>query len=149
MTNFVEGNFEDKYNSKNPVSRVLMNSFLTKATKLIKNINSKEIASICEIGVGEGELLKNIIKIFPKAKYSATDLSKRKVKDAENNLKKNMINFSVQNAEKLSKYRDNEFDLVICCEVLEHVKNYKKALKELRRILKQRKYLTGEIVVGV
>jgi len=149
MTNFVEGNFEDKYNSKNPVSRVLMNSFLTKATKLIKNINSKEIASICEIGVGEGELLKNIIKIFPKAKYSATDLSKRKVKDAENNLKKNMINFSVQNAEKLSKYRDNEFDLVICCEVLEHVGNYKKVLKELRRILKQRKYLTGEIVVGV
>jgi len=149
MTNFVEGNFEDKYNSKNPVSRVPMNSFLTKATKLIKNINSKEIASICEIGVGEGELLKNIIKIFPKAKYSATDLSKRKVKDAENNLKKNMINFSVQNAEKLLKYRDNEFDLVICCEVLEHVKNYKKALKELRRILKQRKYLTGEIVVGV
>ena len=103
MTNFVEGNFEDKYNSKNPVSRVLMNSFLTKATKLIKNINSKEIASICEIGVGEGELLKNIIKIFPKAKYSATDLSKRKVKEAENNLKKNMINFSVQNAEKLLK----------------------------------------------
>jgi len=149
MTNFVEGNFEDKYNSKNPVSRVLMNSFLTKATKLIKNINSKEIASICEIGVGEGELLKNIIKIFPKAKYSATDLSKRKVKEAENNLKKNMINFSVQNAEKLSKYRDNEFDLVIYGEVLEHVKNYKKALIELRRILKQRKYLTGEIVVGV
>ena len=99
--------------------------------------------------MGEGELLKNIIKIFPKAKYSATDLSKRKVKDAENNLKRNMINFSVQNAEKLSKYRDNEFDLVICGEVLEHVKNYKKALKELRRILKQRKYLTGEIVVGV
>lgn len=149
MTNFVEGNFEDKYNSKNPVSRVLMNSFLTKASKLIKYINSKEIASICEIGVGEGELLKNIIKIFPKAKYSATDLSKRKVKEAENNLKKNMINFSVQNAEKLLKYRDNEFDLVICGEVLEHVKNYKKALKELRRILKQRKYLTGEIVVGV
>ena len=137
MTNFVEGNFEDKYNSKNPVSRVLMNSFLTKATKLIKNINSKEIASICEIGVGEGELLKNIIKIFPKAKYSATDLSKRKVKDAENNLKKNMINFSVQNAEKLSKYRDNEFDLVICCEVLEHVGNYKKVLKELKRISKK------------
>ena len=149
MTNFVEGNFEDKYNSKNPVSRVLMNSFLTKATKLIKNINSKEIASICEIGVGEGELLKNIIKIFPKVKDSATDLSKRKVKEAENNLKKNMINFSVQNAEKLSKYRDNEFDLVIYGEVLEHVKNYKKALIELRRILKQRKYLTGEIVVGV
>jgi len=30
-------------------------------------------------------------------------LSKRKVKEAENNLKKNMINFSVQNAEKLLK----------------------------------------------
>lgn len=149
MSEFVEGNYEDKYNSKNPISRLLMNNFLKSVTELLKTTDLKTTSSIAEVGVGEGELLKNIIKIFPKAKYSATDLSKRKVKDAENNLKKNMINFSVQNAEKLSKYRDNEFDLVICCEVLEHVKNYKKALKELRRILKQRKYLTGEIVVGV
>jgi len=134
MSEFVEGNYEDKYNSKNPISRLLMNNFLKSVTELLKTTDLKTISSIAEVGVGEGELLKNIIKIFPKAKYSATDLSKRKVKEAENNLKKNMINFSVQNAEKLLKYRDNEFDLVICCEVLEHVKNYKKALKELRRI---------------
>lgn len=55
----------------------------------------------------------------------------------ESYLKNNKIDFSVQNAEKLSKYRDNEFDLVICCEVLEHVNNFEQALKELKRISKK------------
>lgn len=58
MTDFVEGNFEDKYNSKNPVSTILMNNFLDSFKKLIKEINPIEVNSVCEVGVGEGELLK-------------------------------------------------------------------------------------------
>lgn len=139
MAEFVEGNYEDKYNSSNPVSRILMENFLESIRKLIKGIDSNKVYSICEVGVGEGELIKNIIKIYPKAKYSVTDLSTRKITEAKSNLKIKNISFSVQNAEKLSKFIDNEFDLVICCEVLEHVENYKKALKELKRI--SRKYI--------
>lgn len=137
MANFIEGNYEDKYNSNNPVSKVLMNNFIDSIRKLIKDIDRKEITSVCEVGAGEGELLKNIIKVYPGAIYSATDLSKRKIKEAKNNLKIKNINFSVQNAENLNKFKDKQFDLVICCEVLEHVKNYNKSLKELKRISKK------------
>ena len=60
MTDFVEGNFEDKYNSKNPISKLLMSNFLDSIDKLLNEIDLKNIKSVVEVGVGEGELLKNI-----------------------------------------------------------------------------------------
>lgn len=140
MKNFIEGNYEDKYNAKNPVSKLLMNNFLNSFKSLLSDIDEGEIETVCEVGVGEGSLLKSLVNIFPKAKYWATDLSDNEVKKAKKNLKsKKNVNFSVQNAENLFKFKDKQFDLVICCEVLEHVKNYRKALNELRRI--SRKYI--------
>jgi len=75
MTNFVEGNYEDKYNAKNPVSKFLMNNFLESFKSLLSETDEREIGAVCEVGVGEGSLLKNLVKIFPRAKYWATDLS--------------------------------------------------------------------------
>jgi len=139
MTNFVEGNY-DKYNTKNPVSKLLMNNFLESFKALLSEIDESEIKTICEVGVGEGSLLKSLVNIFPKAKYWATDLSAGEVKKAKKSLEgiKN-VSFNVQNAENLHLFKDKQFDLVVCCEVLEHVKNYKKALRELKRV--SRKYI--------
>lgn len=107
MSDFVEGNYEDKYNARNPVSKLLMNNFLKSFKNLLSEVNESEIKSVCEIGVGEGNLLKVVAQIFPNVNFWATDLSKKKIKEAENNLKDFKINFSVQNAEKLDIYRDN------------------------------------------
>ncbi|MFA5194154.1 MAG: class I SAM-dependent methyltransferase [Verrucomicrobiia bacterium] len=138
MNNFVEGNYEDKYNAKNPISKLLMNNFLKSFKASLDEIDENEIKTVCEVGVGEGSLLKNLVKIFPKAKYWATDLSDSEVKKAKNSLEGiKKVNFNVQNAENLYVFKDKQFDLIICCEVLEHVMNYKKALTELKRISKK------------
>jgi methylase of polypeptide subunit release factors len=83
---FVEGNFENKYHTKNPISRRLISGFLKTYQNLLARIPHDQITSICEVGVGEGELLKQTLKIFPKAKYSATDLSPNEIKKARHNL---------------------------------------------------------------
>jgi len=50
----------------------------------------------------------------------------------------------VGNINKL-KFRNNNFDVILCSEVLEHIKDYKKALKELHRVLKKE----GKIIITV
>jgi len=42
-------------------------------------------------------------------------------------------------------YEDNAFDLVICNQVLEHLKNYRKVIDDLIRVTKKR----GYIVIGI
>jgi len=138
MGNFVEGNFEDKYNTKNPISKILVDNFLKTFEGMLNEVaTAGKINSVCEVGVGEGELLKIVYKKYPKVKLFACDLSKNEISKAKENLKNIPVNYSIQNAEDLSEYKDNQFDLVICCEVLEHLKNPSKALRELKRISKK------------
>ena len=80
MNTFIEGNLENKYHTKNPISRFLMNNFIKSFKKLlIYTKEHSEIKTVCEVGVGEGELLKIALQIFPKAKFYACDLSKNEI----------------------------------------------------------------------
>ena len=135
MSEFVEGNFEDKYNATNPVSRYLMQRYLRNFKSLIKNVKQQNnILAICEIGCGEGELLKILRKYFPKAKIYACDLSANEIAKAKKNCRGLNIHFSQQDAQKLPQYSDKQFDLVIACEVLEHFPHPEQAIKQIQRV---------------
>lgn len=135
---FVAGNFEDKYHTSNPISKYLVSNFLNNFKDLMNLVKRQsQINTICEVGCGEGELLKLIRKQFPQAEVYATDLSQTEIQKAEQRNQGGNIKFSVQNIEGLSKYQDKQFDLVICAEVLEHVNHPKKGLEELKRISKE------------
>lgn len=137
MTSFVEGNYTDKYNSSNFIHRWLMTRFLKSFEELLVIVKeTSDINTIAEIGCGEGELLKIIHKHFPKAKLYACDLSENEIQKARKNTNDFKVNFSVQNAEKLEQYKKDQFDLVVYCEILEHVFDPNKARKELGRIAK-------------
>lgn len=129
----ITGNYTDKYHSKNPINRYLMGRFLSNFQSLLIEAKSANIKTICEIGCGEGELLKIIHHYLPNAKIYATDIGPSVIKQAKDNTNNIPILFSVQNAEKLN-YKNQQFDLVICCEVLEHLKNPQLALNEIQRI---------------
>ena len=130
------GNFEDKYRTKNPISQLLMKQFLTSFEKMLNSVgDKKKIRNICEIGCGDGELLKIIHQHFPKARLYATDIARSEITKARQNTVGIPIEFSVQNAESLN-YKNNQFDLVICCEVLEHLNNPHQGLKEIKRVAK-------------
>lgn len=134
----VYGNYEDKYNTKNPISKILVTNFLKTLKSNLKKINA---STIVELGAGEGELLRILRKIFPEASISGSDISEDMMKKAEKALKGKNINLSVEDIHKLS-YKSKKFDLVVCAEVIEHVDDPEKALSEIKRICKGRVLLS-------
>ena len=134
---FIHGNLEEKYHTKNPFFALLMNKFIKSFHHLLDTHVKVDIRSVCEIGCGDGELLKILHKKFPSAQLYACDLSPEEILKAQKNCKGIDINFSIQDAHNLSEYNSAEFDLVICCEVLEHLNKPKLGLFELERITSQ------------
>lgn len=87
-------------------------------------LNKKEVNNL-DIGSG-------ISPVSPDNKNTLfVDLSP----DAVNFLQKKGFKAKVGNILNL-KEKPKSYDFIFCSEVLEHIKNYKKALRELRRILK-------------
>jgi SAM-dependent methyltransferase len=80
----------------------------------------KEGYKILEIGSGT----KSRKKQFKNAKFTATDI---------------ILNYGVDSVQDVTnlKLKDKEFDLVLCENVLEHIYNHQKAIKEMYRVLKK------------
>jgi len=133
-SSIVCGNYEDKYRTRNLISRFLVNGFLAALNKNLSAIPTHEVKKVSEIGCADGELIKHIHTVFENAQIDATDISEKEILKAKTNCASIPVNFSIQNAENLDKYRDSGYDLVICCEVLEHLENPEQGLSELYRI---------------
>jgi 2-polyprenyl-3-methyl-5-hydroxy-6-metoxy-1,4-benzoquinol methylase len=133
----IYGNYEDKYKTKNPISKLLVSNFFRAFERNLHSISAESISTICEVGCAEGELLKTIHSIIPDAALYACDLSEEEINKAKQNCTSIPIQYSIQNAEQLEEYSDSLFDLVICCEVLEHLSNPLLGLQELFRISKR------------
>ncbi len=133
-TDFVDGNTEDKYNAKNPISKILVNGFMRNFKGLLEVVPTPK--NIIEVGAGEGFLTDILARKFEKAHIIACDLSERQNEMARENLAKFGSRMSVQkeDAENIT-LKDRSVNFVVCCEVLEHVEKPKKALSEIHRIL--------------
>ena len=104
-----------------------------------KEIKKKKDAVILDCGCGFGSfynLTENLNTIY-------LDFSFNLLKKFENthNLKTSKICGDVLNL----PFRDNSFDLILCINVLEHIKDYKKALNEIKRVLKD----NGTVIIVV
>ncbi len=111
-----EGNYYDKYNTKNPIARRMMKGYFEALDSLLAVIGN-EIKTVLEAGCGEGEVSFHVYEYFKgQKKQEAFDISAKVVEEAS---KRNPnIDFSVGNI-----YSENrgKHDLVLCCEVLEHM----------------------------
>jgi 2-polyprenyl-3-methyl-5-hydroxy-6-metoxy-1,4-benzoquinol methylase len=95
-------------------------------TTLMKDVSNKKIL---DAGCGEGYFLSKI----QSKKKSGIELSEKRVSLA----KKLYPELNIQVADlKQLPFNDNSFDVIICSEVLEHVSNFKQALKEFKRCIK-------------
>lgn len=98
-------------------------------------INKNDV--ILDMGCDTGQ--HSISAAIKVKKIVAVDSNREALKIAlkrakENNLKN--IKFEVQDAERKLKFEDNCFTTILCLDVLEHLKNEKLAMKEIKRILK-------------
>ena len=121
-----EGNYYDKYNTKNPIARKLMTGYFAALDSLLDMIKD-EINTALEAGCGEGEVSFHVYDHFEgKLKLESFDISDKVIAEAA---KRNPdINFSVGNI-----YDENRgvHNLVLCCEVLEQMERPKDVIARL------------------
>jgi ubiquinone/menaquinone biosynthesis C-methylase UbiE len=121
------GNLYDKYGSSHPVAKRLMRGFLRSVVSLSERATP---ASILEVGCGEGQLIAHLREQLPTVnRWCACDVSLAKLLPNRNPA----IHFKEGSAYALP-YDDQSFDLVVCCEVLEHLEFPERALNELCRV---------------
>ncbi len=96
---------------------------------------------VLEIGVGFGELSKNIHR-FKKVRLSAVDIAQSPLE----NVRKYTVDSQLADISSVPlKFPDNRFDVVFCLEVFEHLQNPNFALSEIQRVLKPR----GKLVLSI
>lgn len=121
----IVGNHEDKYNAKNPVARALMRAFLRSVTDLYVGTAPRRVL---EVGCGEGHLANTLIRAHRPDTFEACDVDLRPAPDLDPAI-------SLREASIYAlPYADASFDLVVCCEVLEHLKDPAAGLAELARV---------------
>lgn len=127
-----KNHMEKLYKSRNFLVRFVSVGRLDKIVNVIGNLKKNKNIKILDAGCGEGQLLLEIFNRGYKNIYGV-DITKIALKQAEKRVKAKL---SLQNLEDLN-FPNEYFDVVICTEVIEHVENYKKVIKELKRILKK------------
>ena len=127
----VFGNTYDKYGSANPLVRRLMRGF---SSGLQDYVEQAAPASIHEVGCGEGYwTLRWARRGVP---CRGTDFSASVIDYARANARAAGLEpgmFAVRSVYELSD-REDRADLVVCCEVLEHLRDPRAALARLEAV---------------
>ncbi len=88
-----------------------------------------------DVGCGPGTFSRLLVKRG--FKVCAVDFSEEMVRAAKERTEDKSIDYRTAEVCKLPFF-DNYFDVVICSGVFQHVYDYKKALREMRRVLKNK-----------
>lgn len=128
------GNWYDKYNTKNPVARYFVRNYLRSIKELLGPIQS-DIASITDVGCGEGYLTSHIYSLNIAEKIKGCDFSSQIIDIARKNASSPAIHFYTKDIYEIDK--KEEADLIVCCEVLEHLKYPEEALDKIRQVAKK------------
>jgi 2-polyprenyl-3-methyl-5-hydroxy-6-metoxy-1,4-benzoquinol methylase len=120
-----------KHTSKNPLKRFYINNFFKVVFDFIQNL---KIESVLDVGCGEGFVLKKIKEQNIGTQFKGVDASKKAVSLG----RRENPDLDIQTGDIYDlKFEDKSFDLVMCIEVLEHLKCPEKAIKELKRVSKK------------
>jgi len=119
---------KEKLQNKNPKFLPIEKFRFQKAISFIKG------NKILDAGCGNGFMLQMLSK-NKKLKLNGFDLSPDRIKISKKNAPKAKI---YQDSLYNISQKDQSFDTVLCLEVIEHIKEYQKAIKEILRITKKR-----------
>lgn len=124
----VVGNVVDKDAVKSPLARKIVAQFNTTVLSLIERAAPQ---SIHEVGCGEGRLARKIAALC-NVPIRASDISEDIINNVIENDETN-ITYVIRSIYDLVPEEDSA-DLIVCCEVLEHVDDPDKAVESLKRL---------------
>jgi SAM-dependent methyltransferase len=119
---------EGKYRSKNPVVRYLVGRFLSRVSELAATERPRRVL---EVGCGEGIVLATLAARLPGARFDGLELDETTLERARARCPGARL---VRGDACELPFEDRSFDLVVCLEVLEHLPEPARALRELRRV---------------
>jgi 2-polyprenyl-3-methyl-5-hydroxy-6-metoxy-1,4-benzoquinol methylase len=131
MTFQPAGNYYDKYNTRNPIARKLMDGFMRSFDDLVSQSGIRSNAF--EMGCGEGELS---IRLARKGlRVSGMDIAPDAIAEARLRVAAAGVDVELDAGSiyELDTTR-HRADLVVCCEVLEHLEDTASALDKLHAI---------------
>lgn len=123
----IGGNYYDKYHSRNPIARFLMRGFLSAFDEMIEVASPR---SVYEVGCGEGELLARLRGRG--VQVSGCDIDAPTVARARARVPQ--VDIEVADLASLARAQ-REVDLIVCCEVLEHVQDLPGSLDALDHLV--------------
>lgn len=110
-------------------------SLKRRARKIIESINPQKGEKIVDLGCGTGYYLFLLSNLGVSVSLTGFDNDDRSIKEAEEMMQGKRIKFITGDLHKIS-FQSQSFDKAVMSEVLEHVENDEKVLKEIHRILK-------------
>ncbi len=112
------------------------------ANSLISHYSLKAGDKILDVGCGKGFLLYEMLLIEPGLEINGLDISEYAIK----NCKPEISDYLLQGNANNLPYEDNYFDLVISLNTIHNLHTYdlEKALREIKRVSKDKKYLCVE-----
>jgi len=127
----IVGNVYDKYSSRNPVVRYAVRRFAKSMSDLVDQAAPQ---TIHEVGCGEGYWVLR----WREQGFSVrgTDVSPKAIQLSQENAAERSLNpemFTVHSIYDLHPAEDSA-DLIVCCEVLEHLECPEDALRALSRV---------------
>jgi 2-polyprenyl-3-methyl-5-hydroxy-6-metoxy-1,4-benzoquinol methylase len=127
---FVAGNHFDKYRSRNPIYRALVGGFLRSAQGLVRVAAPTRVL---EVGCGSGDLAARLFGMDSKQyiDYTGIDISQEEIVSANKHYPTGK--FQVASAYDLP-FPNRFFDLVVVCQVLEHLARPADCLCEVERV---------------
>jgi 2-polyprenyl-3-methyl-5-hydroxy-6-metoxy-1,4-benzoquinol methylase len=125
----VTGNTYDKYGSRNPVVRRLMDSFESTLDELMRRAEPR---SLLDVGCGEGVLVHRWAQSLPDSRVVGIDLQEESIQAGWAQHQAPNLEYRTMPAEDLP-FAENEFELATAIEVLEHVPDPEHTLAEMAR----------------
>jgi ubiquinone/menaquinone biosynthesis C-methylase UbiE len=111
---------------------------ITLFKKMMDTIEVKECQHFLDIGCGSGAVPSYFAKPYT-ATITGIDIDREEIKKAQSRTRK-PIYFLQADATHLP-FKDETVDIITCLDVLHHIKTWKNALKEIKRVLKPNGYL--------
>jgi ubiquinone/menaquinone biosynthesis C-methylase UbiE len=121
------GNLQ-KHLNPNPVQRYLLRRFHRQIASLLKATGAEKIL---DAGCGEGFVVSYLLQGNDRLAITGIDCSPQAIEMARQMVPG--VLFNVGDLREMP-YGDDSFDLVMCLEVLEHLPDPHKGLRELRRV---------------